>query len=73
MSKLVDTKRENVLPVTFPEPVKALPHISRPVNANGMHAAYNIWVSITNRLANTFNADKWIEDTSSRETECHVG
>lgn len=24
---------------TFPEPVIALPHISRPANANGMHAA----------------------------------
>lgn len=25
---------------TFPDPVIALPHISRPANANGMHAAY---------------------------------
>lgn len=25
---------------TFPEPVIALPHISRPVNAKGIHAAY---------------------------------
>lgn len=26
---------------TFPEPVTALPHISLPLNANGMTAAYN--------------------------------
>jgi hypothetical protein len=26
---------------TFPDPVIALPHISRPVNAKGMHAAWN--------------------------------
>ena len=45
MSKLVDTKKENLLPVTFQKPVKALPHISPPVNGNGMHAAYNKQIS----------------------------
>lgn len=39
MPKPSSTEKKNVMLVTFPDPVKALPHISRPVNAKGMQAA----------------------------------